>query len=52
MGAFFPPECRNPLLALTCMGNFLHCRFTEVPVFSGALIPSHRTCKLSMALVY
>jgi hypothetical protein len=43
MGAFFPPECRNQLLALTCMGNFLHCRFTEVPVFSGTLTfaPGH-----------
>ncbi|ELR18066.1 Frizzled/Smoothened family membrane region protein [Acanthamoeba castellanii str. Neff] len=33
MGAFFPPVCRNPLLALTCMGNFLHCRFSTVPQF-------------------
>lgn len=33
MGAFFPPECRNPLLALTCMGSFTHCRFSTVPSF-------------------
>jgi hypothetical protein len=46
MGAYFPPECRNPLLALTCMGSFTHCRFSTAPAFDGerfsrSLCPMH-----------
>ncbi|ELR16747.1 uncharacterized protein ACA1_019990 [Acanthamoeba castellanii str. Neff] len=34
MGAFFPPECRTPLVALTCMGSFLRCQFnSNFPLF-------------------
>ncbi|ELR23350.1 uncharacterized protein ACA1_069340 [Acanthamoeba castellanii str. Neff] len=34
MGAFFPPECRSPLVALTCMGSFLRCQFnSNFPLF-------------------
>ncbi len=44
MGAFFPPECRSPLVALTCMGSFLRCQFNSnnFPLFDGTAIERTR----------
>jgi hypothetical protein len=50
MGAFFPPECRSPLVALTCMGSFLRCQFnSNFPLFDGTTIPAKITHDVMIA---